>query len=107
MSAIIIDDYSPEDSAMTLGQKRPWGGVNSQQYGDGTGESVLGIDLVSVVSALKNPIRYDHVQTSPSTTWVINHGLNNTRPVILVLDGSNNEVLCQKDYANATRPSPR
>jgi len=49
--------------------------------------------------------RFDFVQSAPSTEWIINHDMHNSRPMVLVLDDQMNVQVPAIDYQNATEDS--
>ena len=51
-----------------------------------------------LVNSLQD-ISYVHSQTTPATTWVVNHNLN-TRCSIQVVDIDGNEIIAQIDWVD-------
>ncbi len=112
MSADPINDFSPEVAGMTQGAKRPWGTINAHGLSDGVGNVV---DMAALIKFYDDYIygggavhRYDYLgPDTPSNTWTIQHNLNNRRPFVVVFDSAGNEVVCIKDYPNATESTIR
>ncbi len=109
MSSQVLEDFSPEVSTIGLGFKRPWAGMNALSFGDPNGETVDRDTLVRVTNSLNRETYYRHNQDDyggASTSWVINHNLNNSLPVIIVQDNMGNYVpVINPDIPNATENS--
>lgn len=52
---------------------------------------IVGVAIATAIVAAIAGLSFTHAQTSPSTTWTINHNLG-FRPAVTVLDDGNNEV---------------
>ncbi len=59
----------------------------------------------AVVYSILGRLRHDHTQAVAEKNWVIQHNLGNTRPIVMVFDDAGDEVVCGKDFANATPDS--
>ncbi len=60
-----FDDFSPEESAITMGVTRPWGKGNFLNYGDGQGRTLSGVALLDIpadVEAVK--VRVTNVEAT-------------------------------------------
>ena len=52
-------------------------------------QPILGATLAQALAYLEIATRnYIHIQSTPSTTWVVNHNMETPTPTITVLDGS-------------------
>lgn len=49
------------------------------------------------ISNIQSDLNYEHIQSLPSTTWIINHNLNK-KPNVTIIDTANNAVIGNINY---------
>ena len=64
---------------------------------NGSGAFINQEHFIISVSSISGDKNYEHDQSSPSSTWVINHNLNK-RPSVTVVDSASTEIICDVVY---------